>query len=251
LTEIFPTGIEFLDKQLGGFPPGLVVLYENAGAGGREFAITSIFNNSDKFKIRYLSISKPADVVRKELETVFPERGEVPEVEVVSLADFYFKDTLVPIKWVSGRGAGIELLKGEKNLLAKLVEFFDSLESNSYVFLDSLTDLARAAINRLDWESFVDLLKGIRVLCLRNGILLTALLTSEVFEKGKEEEILDQADGIVVFEWSVEKDAIQRWMYFRKFLGLLPKLERERIVKYSVKIDPAIGFTISRIMRVI
>ncbi|AIG97172.1 MULTISPECIES: hypothetical protein [Archaeoglobus] len=250
MTETFPTGLEFLDKQIGGFPPGLVILYENAGAGGREFAVTSMFNNADKFKIRYLSISKPIDVVKKELESAIPERGSVPDIEVVSLADFYFKDTLVPLKWVSERGVAIELLKGEKNLFTKLVEFFDGLESNSYVFLDSLTDLARAAVNRLGWENFVDLLKGIRVYCIKNNILLTALLTSEVFEKGKEEEMLDQADGVVIFEWSVEKDTILRWMYFRKFLGLLPKIEKERIVKYSVKIDPVIGFTISRIMRV-
>ncbi|MBO8180662.1 MAG: hypothetical protein H0Z19_09350 [Archaeoglobus sp.] len=250
MTEIFPTGMDFLDTEFGGFPPGLVILYENAGAGGREFAITSMFNNADKIKIKYLSISKPVDVVKKELETAIPERGVVPDIEVVSLADVYFKDTLVPLKWVSDKGVGIELLKGEKNLFTKLLEFFEGLESSTYVFLDSLTDLARAAVNRLGWENFVDLLKGIRVYCIRNNILLTTLLTSEVFEKGKEEEMLDQADGIVVFEWSVERDSILRWMYFRKFLGLLPKIEKERIVKYSVKIDPVVGFTISRIMRV-
>lgn len=250
MTEIFPTGMDFLDKQLGGFPPGLVILYENAGAGGREFAITSMFNNADKFKIRYLSISKPVDVIKRELETAIPERGDVPNIEVVSLADLYFKDTLVPLKWVSDRGVGIELLKGEKNLFTKLVEFFDGLENNTYVFLDSLTDLARAAVNRLGWENFVDLLKGIRVYCVRNNILLEALLTSEIFEKGKEEEMLDQADGIVVFEWSVERDVIMRSMYFRKFLGLLPKIEKEKIIKYSVKIDPVVGFTISRVMRI-
>lgn len=251
MTEIFPTGIDFLDKQLGGFPPGLIILYENAGAGGREFAITSMFKNADKFKIRYLSISKPVDVVKKELETAIPERSDVPDIEVVSLADVYFKDTLVPLKWVSDRSAGIELLKGEKNLFTKLVEFFEGLESNTYVFLDSLTYLARAAVNRLGWENFVDLLTGIRVYCIRNGILLTTLLTSDVFEKGKEEEMLDQADGIVVFEWLVGKDAIERWMYFRKFIGLLPKIEKEKVFKYSVRVDPIVGFTISKIMRIL
>ncbi len=153
MTDLFPTGLDFLDRQIGGFPPGLVIFYENAGAGGREFAVTSMFNNAGKFKIQYLSISKPVDVVKKELQNAIPERGSVPDIEVVSLADFYFKDTLVPLKWVSERGATIELLKGEKNLFTKLVEFFDALESDSYVFLDSLTDLARAAVNRLGWET--------------------------------------------------------------------------------------------------
>jgi KaiC/GvpD/RAD55 family RecA-like ATPase len=251
LTETFPTGIEFLDKQIGGFPPGFIIFYENAGAGGREFAATSMFNNFGKFSIQYLSVSKPSDVVKTELKKIFPERGEETALEIVSLADFYFKDTLVPLKWVSDRKMAIELLKGEKNVFTKLVEFFDIVEPGSYIFIDSLTDLARAATTRFGWEDLVDLLKGLRVLCVKKNLLVTTLLTAEVFEKGREEELLDQADGIVVFEWVVEKDSITRWMYFRKFTGLLPKLEKERIMKYNVRIDPAIGFTISRVMRVI
>lgn len=250
MTE-FPTGIEFLDKQIGGFPPGFVIFYENAGAGGREFALTSIFNNYGKFSITYLSISKPVEVVKRELETTFPEMMSIPDIEVVSLADFYFKDTLVPLRWVSDRKAGMELLKGEKNLFGKVVEFFDGIKQGSYVFLDSLTDLARAAQTRFGWKNFIDLLKGLRVHCVKSGVLLTTLLTSGVFQRGEEEELLEQADGVVVFEWSIDKDSISRWMYFRKFIGLLPKLEKERIFKYSVRIDPAAGFTISRLMRVI
>lgn len=40
-------------------------------------------------------------------------------------------------------------------------------------------------------------------------------------------------------------------MYFRKFLGGLPVLEREQIARYSIRIDPVQGFVISKIRRVI
>lgn len=247
----FPTGIDFLDNQIGGFYPGVVILYESVGAGGREFALTSMLNNSGSLKISYLSISKPREVIEKEIELMFPEKKEKSDIDIVSFADLYFKDTLVPIKWVSDRKLSVEMLKSEKNVFNSLVEFFDSIDSGSYVFVDSLTDLARAAETKFGWKNLVDILKGLRVLCIRKNILLAMLLTSNVFEGGKEEELLEQADGVMVFEWVAEKDSITRWMYFRKFLGILPLIEKERIIKYNVKIDPAMGFTISRVMRVL
>jgi hypothetical protein len=81
-------------------------------------------------------------------------------------------------------------------------------------------------------------------------MLLMSLLTSGILDEGREEELLDQADAIFVFEWQMEKEAITRWMYFRKFLGVLPILEREKIARYSVKIDPSQGFVISKLLRV-
>ncbi len=248
----FTTGIEFLDKQIEGIHPGLVVLYESAGAGGREFALTSMFNNAGKYEISYLAISKPRDVVEREIKLAFPERKiEDIDFEILSFADLYFKDTLVPLRWVSEKSLGVELLKTEKNVFNKLVEFFDNLQPESYVFIDSLTDLARIAEMKFGWETLIDILKGLRILCIKKQILLTMLLTSNVFEKGKEEELLDQADGVVVFEFVAERDSITRWMYFRKFLGLLPQIEKERIGRYNVRIDPEIGFTISRVTRVL
>lgn len=98
---------------------------------------------------------------------------------------------------------------------------------------------------------FIDLLKGFKAICIKKNILLLALLTSNVLDRGLEEELFETADGVIVFEWFVERDTITRWMYFRKMLGIMPILEKERVSKYSTKIDPAQGFTISRIMRVL
>ncbi len=249
---MFKFGIDFLDTQIGEVSPGLVILHETVGAGGREFAITSLMNNtSSDYSLEYLAIVKTRDEIERELKLTFPN-ADVSEllntVNIHSLARYYFKDSIVPLHWIES-SALLDVLKGEKNVLAKLVEVFENLE-NSLVVLDSLTDLARVA-KRIGWENLVDLLQGLRSLCLKKNILLMVLLTSGVLEKSKEEELLDQVDAVIVFELVVEKDSITRWMYFRKFLGVLPRLESERIVKYSIKIDPAVGFTISRVLRVL
>lgn len=244
---MIPTGIEFLDKQIGGFHEGLLILYENSGAGAREFALTMLLNNSKKYDLNYVAIAKTVEEVRREIRLSFPESKKEAEINIISLAEYYFKDSIVPIKWISEKGL-LGVLREEKNVLSKLVEVFENVKG--IVFLDSITDLARVS-RKLGWEALIDLLKGFKAVCLRKNILLLALLTSNVLERGLEEELFETADGVVVFEWIAERDTISRWMFFRKMLGIMPILEKDRVLKYSTKIDPAQGFTISRIMRVL
>jgi len=244
---MIPTGLEFLDKQIGGFHDGLVILYENSGAGAREFALTMLFNNANRCELNYLAIAKTAEEVQREIRLSFPEMRREANINIISLAEYYFRDSIIPMKWISEKSV-LGVLKDEKNVLSKLVEVFDGVKG--IIVLDSITDLARVS-KRLGWESLIDLLKGFKAVCIKRNILLLALLTSNVLEKGLEEELFETADGVIVFEWIAERDAITRWMYFRKMLGIMPILEKERVSKYSTKIDPAQGFTISRIMRVL
>lgn len=241
------TGIEFLDKQIRGFHEGLIILYEESGAGGREFGLTVLLNNAGKVPLNYVSITKTIEDVRREIRLSFPEMEREAEINIVSLAEYYFRDSIVPIRWISEKST-LGYLKEEKNVLSKLVEVFDRVEG--IVFLDSITDLARVS-KRLGWAALIDILKGFRAVCLKRGVLLLGILTANVLEKGLEEEIFDASDGVIVFEWSFEKDTITRWMFFRKMLGVMPILERERVAKYSVKIDPSQGFTISKLIRVL
>ncbi|MFN3383855.1 MAG: RAD55 family ATPase [Archaeoglobaceae archaeon] len=241
------TGIEFLDKQIQGFHEGLIVLYEESGAGGREFGLTLLFNNAGKFPLNYVSITKTVEEVKREILLSFPEMKKQADINIVSLAEYYYRDSIVPMRWISEKSS-LRYLKEEKNVLSKLVEVFDGVEG--IVFLDSITDLARVS-RRFGWSALIDILKGFKAVCLRKGILLLGLLTANVLEKSLEEELFDASDGVIVFEWSFERDAITRWMFFRKMLGIMPILEKERVMKYSVKIDPSQGFTISRLMRVL
>lgn len=244
---MIPTGLEFLDKQIGGFHEGLVVLYENSGAGAKEFALTLLFNNAKKYELSYVAIAKTKEEVQREIRLSFPEMKREADIKIISLAEYYFKDSIVPMKWISEKSV-LGVLKEEKNVLSKLVEIFD--EITGIVVLDSITDLARVS-KKLGWETLIDLLKGFKAICIKKNILLLALLTSNVLERGLEEELFETADGVIVFEWSIERDTITRWMFFRKMLGIMAILEKEKVLKYNTKIDPAQGFTISRIMRVL
>ncbi|MCS7119135.1 MAG: hypothetical protein RMH75_03585 [Archaeoglobaceae archaeon] len=241
------TGIESLDKQIGGFYEGLVILYEQSGAGGKEFGLTMLFNNSGKMPLYYVAITKTIDEIKRDIRLSFPEMKKQADIKLLSLADYYFRDSVIPMKWISEKGS-LKLLKEEKGVLAKLVEVFDNVYG--IVMLDSLTDLARVA-RKIGWIAFIDILKGFKAVCLKKKILLLALLTANVLERGLEEELFETSDGVIVFEWSFEKEAITRWMFFRKMLGIMPILEKERVIKYSTKIDPSQGFTISRIMRIL
>jgi len=251
----FPTYIEFLDKKIEGFYPGLVILDEMVGAGGKEFALTYLMNYTEKeSNLYYVAITKTPEEVQREISLIFPEHRSkklTEKMETKSIAETYFRDSIVPIRWITDKKLSIKELKGGKDILSLIAEIFESFENESIVFLDSITDLARIAKERIKWNDLIDLIKGLKKLCIKKNILLLSLITAGTLEREKEEELLDQGDGVLIFEWSVRDEAINRWLYFRKFLGILPLLEREGIIKYSVKIDPEVGFTVSKLVRVI
>ncbi|RLI75694.1 hypothetical protein DRP05_14295 [Archaeoglobales archaeon] len=109
----------------------------------------------------------------------------------------------------------------------------EGCKDDSIILLDSLTDLSRLLRFDVAWEDIIDLIAGFKKVCIKRNILLMAILTANVLDKSKEEEIFDVADAVFVFEWEMEKDSIKRWLYFRKFLGVLPLLEKQMILKYN------------------
>lgn len=251
----FPTKIEFLDKKIKGFYPGLVVLHEAVGSGGREFALSYLYNNIDSgFKLYEVGVTKTVEEMKRELKLIFPEAKSsnlINKLEILSIAEEYFRGSIVPVRWVSNRKFGIDELKKNDNILKRLVDIFDGCPEKSIVFLDSITDLYQIAEKRIGRTDLFDLIKGLKKVCIKKDILLLGLLTSGSLKNEKEEELLEQGDGVLTFEWEVTDGAINRWFYFRKFTGILPILEKEGIAKYSVNIDPEAGFVISKLVRVV
>lgn len=255
----FPTGIEVIDTKIGGMYPGTAILLERVGAGGREFAINIFMKTAEReppFELHYVSITDTQEEVVRNIRLTFPEASQelvntlLNRLEIVSLAGLYYRKSIVPIRWVSDRKLCIEELKCEADIMAELAETIERCGDGSLIFLDSLSDMVRLIGRRIDWPDLVDLMKGLKKLCIKKNMLLISLLTSRTLDEGREEELLDQADAVFVFEWQMEKEAMTRWMYFRKFTGVLPILEREKIARYNVKIDPSQGFTISKLLRV-
>ncbi len=247
----FGLGIEFIDEI--GVQPGFVIFIEEVGAGGREFALNVLMKNAERdIGVYYLSLSKTEKEVLRDLKMTFPLANLthlLERVSIVSLSFSYFRRSIIPAKWIDVQ-ADLNELRFEKNILLEIVKFFESVNRKSIVFLDSLTDLTRFTQRNIEWVDIIDLLKGLRKLCIKNDVLAIAMMTSKVLDVGKEEEILEQADGVVVFEWKIEKEILSRWMYFRKFLGIMPFIERERIAKYNIRLDPS-GVILSKMVKVV
>jgi len=158
--------------------------------------------------------------------------------------------SIVPLYWFDERTTLLSL-KGEKNVLEELIEFFDSVESNSICVIDSLSDLVRIARSRLSWNDLIDFLIGLKVLIQKRDVVVYTVLTKDIVDYRLQEDVLSLADGIIVFRWKEKGDRMVRTMFIRKLLGVLPLLEKEGVIAYETRIDPERGFMISSVMRVI
>lgn len=245
---MFLTGIDVVDRH-GGLKPGLIYILETPGSGGREFAYSMLFRNI-RANPKVITLTSTDDEIRREVELIYPRMADRFEnLLVESLAELYFRDSIVPLKWISGSRK--VQLKKEENLLERLVRAFDSIPDGSAVLFDSVTDLARMSDRGIEWADIVDLMLGVRKLCVMKNSVTLALLTSGVLENKEQNELLAGSDGIIVFEWVDEKNGMSRWIHFRKLLGIIGYLEREKISRFRIRIDPQSGFAVTQYERVI
>jgi len=183
--KIIPTGITSLDGLVGGgFPAGsFVVLFEEMGAGAKEFSITSSMmlgaikagrlkrslgkNIVLPKKVLWAMFTRAWPDLMREVESSFDR--ELYEffnkhVESVDFSEDYFVTSSVPLEWISAESAKrrqkealgtlggalteIHRLAGApvskpKGILSSLADFLTDQASSNVVFLYTLTDLAR------------------------------------------------------------------------------------------------------------
>jgi archaellum biogenesis ATPase FlaH len=120
------------------------------------------------------------------------------------------------------------------------------------VIIDSLTDLIRSSgSDNMTWVDLISLLKGIQRMSKQWNAIIYALLTSEIFDTSKQEEVSDCADGVLVFKWDVTgANQLQRMMYIKKFRGLMPYLEEDNVVRFETKVSSSRAFEISNIREI-
>ncbi len=246
-------GIPLLDTTTNGLYPGLIILAEDVGAGGKEFALTSLRNlDTDTY---YISVTQSVDEVVRDLRLIFPKSSKewIERLKIFSLSKEYFAKTIIPFSWISEESS-LSMLKSEK-ILEKLVNIFDEVKSNSVIFIDSLTDLIRKTkvfgSDEIEWRDLIDFLIGLRKLALKNNLLIYILLTKGILDKSRAEEVFYTSDGVLIFEWVIDKDTLKRSMYILKLLGVLPILEKQKILRYDITIDPEQGFVISKLQRIV
>jgi KaiC/GvpD/RAD55 family RecA-like ATPase len=254
----FRTGIDVFDTNTGGIYPGVILLVEESGAGGKEFALTSLMNlaRTEDRKFYYASMTADNREVIREFRLAFPSADDdwISRIEVKSFSREYFSKTILPISWITDEKPSLSSLKTD-SLIEKLIDFFERIYEESVVVLDSLTALIRKTEvlggDEIEWKDLIDMLIGIRKIVIRKNLLNYVLLTKGVAGKAREEEIFSNVDGIILFDWVEEKETLKRTMYIKKLIGALAILEKQRFAKFDLSLDPSAGVVISKLHRII
>jgi KaiC/GvpD/RAD55 family RecA-like ATPase len=264
-----PTGIPSLDPVLeGGMPSGSVILLlGDVGAGGQEFAYSSILALSssqtgaqagktvEPRQISYISFTKTKKDIQEEITLSFHTDMSIglPKIVFIDLSPQYFDATVVPVDWYSGSDLVSRLQKRSERegMLANLADSLEGIPKNSLIVLDSLTDLVAPYAGTDRWTDLMALLRGVQRISKQWESTIYLILTRGILDPRQELEISDAVDAVLLFRWEETTGARrQRVMYIEKFRGLMPYLEDKDLVKFAVRIS-ASGFEVSNIRVVI
>jgi KaiC/GvpD/RAD55 family RecA-like ATPase len=274
-----PTGVSDFDSIIkGGLPAGSVVLLlGDVGAGQNEFVYTSLFKiaavqgkpedcvsilgsycdyNSLPEKLCYVTFVRPKEDIMREIGSSFSsDRYEALHGKLL-FKDFsanYFRQSIVPSSWTSTGDNGNSLFGGsaeKEDVLNALVKFLDDNAKDAIVVIDSLTDLVIS--KTVDTRDLVTVIRGMQRAAKKWGGVVYLLLTNDILDKKEEQMIVDSVDGVVVFEWqhNVKGSSRQRYMYIRKFMTLLPHIERERIARFPTTVSADYGLVVINMERI-
>jgi len=275
-----PTGITTLDSIIkGGFPSGsLVLLIGDVGAGNTEFAYTCAVMHSKmkkdpenlktvknqlsmllqkdetlKFpeKICYISFTHTKEDIMAELKHTFP-----PEFASTLSENMIFRDlspnSLFPSSnkedWISLKALRSE--DEERQIINELVSTLDDNAPNNLVIIDSLTSLFHACNRSMSWNDSISFLEELQRKSKKWDGLVYLLLGRGIFESMKEEEMMDIADGALVFEWFEEGFSRQQAMYMKKFRGVMPHIARDFIIRFNTMVTNTDGFVVTNVKRI-
>ena len=275
-----PTAIPTLDTIIrGGFPSGsLVLLIGDVGAGNTEFAYTCAVMHSmikkspDKLKaltdqlnillqkdenlkfpgkICYISFLHTKEDIMAELGHTFP-----PEFVSALSENMFFSDlspnSLFPAgnkeDWISINA--MKSVEEGREIIKQLVSTLDATAPGNLVIIDSLTSLFHACNRHMSWNDRISFLEELQRRSKKWGGLVFLLLGKGIFESMKEEDIMDVADGALVFEWFEEGFARQQAMYMKKFRGVMPHIARDFITRFDTMVTNNEGFVVTNVKRI-
>jgi KaiC/GvpD/RAD55 family RecA-like ATPase len=273
-----PFGVRQLDTTIGGGAPAgsVVLLSGEAGAGGREFMYTSAVMNgleetdeslfdlyygdidpeaSVPEEVHYVSFTSEQSQVTNEMSLAMDDEIVEAGVEAVEFHDLspeYFRLSPVPRAWYAERTPNIQEL-GTRQERSSVAEELGTLLSEhaagTLVVIDSLTDLVGAATGDVEWRDIPVLLKGISRAAYEWEGLILVHLNHETLSELQHGQLIDSADGTLMFEWESGGSARARTMVVRQFRGVLSQVEGENIVRFETDIGDA-GFDISDVRKI-
>lgn len=273
-----PFGIRRLDTTIGGgAPPGSVVLLSGeAGAGAREFIYTAalmntlVENDPELFElyygdlpagtvtlpeVHYVSFTAEKKQLRREMSLAMDD--EIVETAADSIAfhdlsNEYFQLSPVPREWYSNRTGSITQLGSEQDRRSIPEALGDTLTehaSGNLVIIDSISDLVDAPTDNLEWDDIPVILKGISRVAFEWGGMVLVHVNSESIDDRRHGQLVDAADGTLLFEWESGGSMRDRTMVVKQFRGVLSRIEAEDIVRFETEVGES-GFDISDVRKI-
>ena len=136
--------------------------------------------------------------------------------------------------------------------LAQLSSVLETAPERSLIVLDSLTELAVSYSDPADWKELAAYFRGLQRITKRWNSTIYLLLTQGIIDRARVQEVADIADSVILYRWEESVAARrQRVMFFEKFRGVMTHLEENDLVKFSIKISPALGFEVNNIRLII
>ena len=192
--------------------------------------------------------------------------------ENVKFRDFsmeYFRASPVPMSWVSEKAekqdkkaklSSLEKAFGgvhrrvtdtslkPKAVLESLTDFLTDNAPNNVVILHSLSDVARLySDSDQKWYDFTLFIRGLQRAAKNWGGVIYTNMTSKILPPEKEQEIAACVDGVLEFNWEeAGSSKRRRVLYFRKFRGLMPRMNSTTVIKFEVEVSPKMGFEVTR-----
>ncbi|MDP8012219.1 MAG: RAD55 family ATPase [Thermoplasmata archaeon] len=268
ITKI-PTAVAAFDSIIkGGVPEGSVVLLiGEPGAGNWEFSITSASKLSiaRKYPDRrntllggyleniyipgktcYISITKNESEVKRMIDLSLEKDLSQALFErfiIKDLSNLYFKNSFIPKSW-SKTGSIFDQSEG-KDILEEIVKFLNDNGNDSIIILDSLTDILTS--KQINESALIDMIKGLVKISKKWNSIIYLLLTEGIIDTRLELLISDIVDGILSFKWySSEKYSSRfRYLYVPKFIGVMPHIEEERVIRFKTQVDYSNGFIVT------
>lgn len=273
-----PFGIRRLDTTIGGgAPPGSVVLLSGeAGAGAREFIYTAALMNTlveddpELFElyygdlpagtvtlpeVHYVSFTAEKKQLRREMSLAMDDEIVETAADSIAFHDLskeYFQLSPVPREWYSDRTDTITQLGSEQDRRSIPEALGDTLTehaSGNLVIVDSISDLVDAPTDNLEWDDIPVILKGISRVAFEWGGMVLVHVNSESIDDRRHGQLVDAADGTLLFEWESGGSMRDRTMVVKQFRGVLSRIEAEDIVRFETEVGES-GFDISDVRKI-
>jgi KaiC/GvpD/RAD55 family RecA-like ATPase len=273
-----PFGIRQLDTTIGGGAPAgsVVLLSGEAGAGAREFIYTAALLNGlieadpDLFDLYYGDLARtaiaPAEVhyvsftskrrqLRREMALAMDEEITNSAADSITFHDLssdYFRLSPVPREWYAERTRSITDLsetQDRQGVPEALGETLTEHASENLVIIDSIGDLINGPDADLTWEDVPILLKGISRAAFEWGALVLVHVNRESLDDQRHGQLVEAADGTLLFEWESGGSTRDRTMVVKQFRGVLSRIEAEDIVRFETEITDS-GFDISDVRKI-